>query len=138
MVNIYDADVQASIENIGTKLKDVIHPPEWTKLVKTGSGRERPPLKEDWYYVRAASLLVTIYKRGPIGVNKLRVKYGNRKNRGHKPEKFRRGSGKIIRLILQQLEKAELVANKKTGVHKGRIISPKGKSLVDKGAVIKK
>jgi len=138
MVNIYDEDINASIENIGINLKNLIKSPEWAKFVKTGSGKERPPVREDWYHIRAASVLVTVYKRGPIGVNKLKIKYGSNKNRGHKPGKFVRASGKILRSILQQLEKAELVKYKKEGMHKGRIISAKGKSLVDKSAVIKK
>ena len=138
MANIFDADLQKSIEKLSTSLQSLIKAPEWTKFVKTGTAKERPPAREDWYYVRAAAVLITVFKRGPIGVQKLRVKYGSKKRRGHSPPRFAMASGKIIRSILQQLEKAELVANKKTGVHKGRIISPKGKSLVDKGAVIKK
>ena len=137
-MTIYDGDIQQSIEKIGSTLKEMIKAPEWVNFVKTGSGRERPPHREDWYFVRAASILVTVYKKGPIGVSKLRTKYGNKKNRGHAPERFTRASGKIIRSIFQQLEKLDLVSYKKEGVHKGRIITAKGKSLVDKNAVIKK
>ena len=136
MVSIYDADIQKSIEKLGDSLKSLIKVPEWTKFVKTGSAKERPPVETDWYYKRAASILITIYKRGPVGVSKLRLKYGSKKNRGHNPEKFRRASGKIIRTILQQLDKTGLTQFKKDGVHKGRIITGKGKSLVDKNAVI--
>lgn len=136
MATIYDADIQKSIEKIAAGLKPVIKIPEWAKYVKTSSGKERPPEDPEWYYQRAASMLVKIYKKGPIGVSKLRVKYGTKKNRGHSPERFVRASGKIIRNILQQLDKAEFTSFKKEGVHKGRIITPKGKSLVDKNAVI--
>jgi small subunit ribosomal protein S19e len=65
-----------------------------------------------------------------IGVQKLRIKYGGNKNRGHKPSRFYKSSGKIIRLILQQLEKAEFIKKTDAGVHKGRVIAPKGKSFL--------
>ena len=67
----------------------------------------------------------------PIGTNKLKNLYGGKKNRGHKPERFYKGSGKIIRVILQQLEKAEYVKYIEKGVHKGRMITPKGKKILD-------
>lgn len=135
MVTIFDANVSKSIEKLAESLKSQIKEPEWAKFVKTGAGKERPPSIPDWYFMRAASVLRTVYIRGPIGVQKLRVKYGSKKNRGHNPEKFYKGSGKVLRTILQQLEKAELVKFQKDSVHKGRIVTPKGRSLVDKTAV---
>ena len=135
MAGIYDSKIQESINQIKGSLKDTIQIPEWTKFVKTSHGKQRAPSNNDWYVTRAAAILITIYKRGPIGTNTLRIKYGCKKDRGHRPEKFVRGSGKIIRTILQQLEKAELIKFKKDGIHKGRIITPKGKSLVDKKSV---
>ncbi len=136
MTTIYDADIQKSIEKLSASLKSLIKEPEWTKFVKTSPGKERPPVDPEWYYKRAASVLITIYKRGPIGVSKLRVKYGTKGRRGHNPAKFYRSSGKIIRSVLQQLDKAELTKFKKDGVNKGRIITSKGKSLIDKNAVL--
>ena len=65
-------------------------------------------------------------------MQRLRVRYGAKKNRGHKPERFYKASGKIIRTILQELEKNNLIIFKKEGVHKGRIITPRGKSFMDK------
>lgn len=53
---------------------------------------------------------------------------------GHKPERVYKASGKITRTILQQLEKAELIKFTEKGIHKGRIITPKGKSLLDKAS----
>jgi ribosomal protein S19E (S16A) len=46
----------------------------------------------------------------------------------HKP-----GGGKIIRVALQQLEKAGLAKKEKTG----RVISPQGAALLDKAAAEK-
>ncbi len=130
----FDADIGKTIENLSQNLKTVVKAPEWTKFVKTGPAKDRPPVATDWFYMRAASILRTVYVRGPVGVQTLRVKYGSKKNRGHRPEHFYKASGKILRNILQQLEKAELVKFKKDGVHKGRVITAKGKSFVDKAA----
>ncbi|MFA4886867.1 MAG: 30S ribosomal protein S19e [Candidatus Nanoarchaeia archaeon] len=135
MVTIYDADTQKSIEKIAEALKGHLQEPEWAKFVKTGPAKERPPVALDWYFMRAASILRTVYLKGPIGVEKLRMKYGSKKNRGHSPEKFYKGSGKILRTILQQCEKAGLVEFQKDKVHKGRVVTAKGQSLVDKCAV---
>ncbi len=136
MKDIYNVPQNELIEKIALELKKVpsMKPPAWAEFVKTGAHKERSPSRDDWWHVRAAAILRTIHKLGPIGVSKLRTKYGGKKNRGVKPEKFYSGSGKIIRLILQQLEEAELVKKAEKGVHKGRIISPKGISLLDKVA----
>jgi len=131
-MSIYDKDPMELIVKVSEELKTLIKSPDWAMFVKTGPGKERPPTDTDWYYKRAAAVLRTIYMRGPIGVSRLRVKFGNKKNRGHKPDIFYKASGKIIRTILQQLEKSELIKFQKEGVHKGRIITPKGKSLLEK------
>ncbi len=135
MVSIFDANTEKSLAKYAEELKKLIKSPDWAMFVKTGAGKERPPVSEDWYYMRAASILRAVYIHGPIGVQKLRMKYGNKKNRGHKPEEFVRGAGKIIRTCLQQLEAIGLIVYKKDDVHKGRIITAKGKSFVDKNAV---
>ena len=134
MATIFDVDVNELIKKAASDLKkiDQIKEPIWAKFVKTGAGKERPPIETDWWYARAASVLRKIYLLGPIGVNKLRKKYGGKKNRGHKPEKFYPGSGNIIRKVLQQLEKAEFVKYSEKSVHKGRVITPKGKKFLDK------
>jgi len=60
----------------------------------------------------------------------LRTAYGGRKNRGHAPEHFVKGSGNIIRTALQELERLGLVAK----TEEGRVITPKGQSLLDNTA----
>ncbi|MCW1296511.1 MAG: 30S ribosomal protein S19e [Candidatus Parvarchaeota archaeon] len=139
MTNVFDVKANELIEKVADELKKVeaLKPPEWAKFVKTGHGRQRPPSRDDWWYVRAASILRTLYIYGPIGVSRLRTKYGCRKRRGHKPEKFTRGSGNIIRKILQQLEQAGLVQKSK-GKKAGRELTPKGKSFLDKTASLLK
>lgn len=134
MATIYDASQEKVIKNAAEALKTVIKMPDWAKYVKTGAGRERPPEDKDWWYVRAAAVLRKVYLKGPIGVNKLSTAFGNKKNRGYKPEKFYKGSGKVLRVILQQLEEKGLIEKGERGVHKGRIITSKGKSFLDKSA----
>ncbi len=114
------------------KKSENIKPPVWAGFVKTGSGKERPPMQDDWWYVRAASVLRSVYKLGPIGVSKLRTKYGSKKNKGVKPEKHYKGSGNILRKIFQQLEKEGLVKFAEKGVRKGRIVTKKGYDLLNK------
>lgn len=137
-MTIYDIDPTELIERLAKELKktESINPPKWASFVKTGAHKERPPAREDWWYVRSASVLRKVRLKGPIGVSKLKIIYGGKKNRGYAPERFKKGSGNIIRKILQQLEKAELLKQDSKGVHKGRIITPKGIKLMD--AIAKK
>ncbi len=134
MPTMYDVDPQQLILETAEELKKFpeIKPPAWASFVKTGMHKERPPVKNDWWYIRTASVLRTVYRLGPVGVSKLRTKYGGKKNRGVKKEHFYKGSGNILRKSLQQLEKAGFVKFEEKGVHKGRIITPKGKSFLDK------
>lgn len=112
------------------KIKD-IQMPEWAKYAKTGVHKKYPPHQEDWWYIRAASLLRRIGLDGPVGVSRLRTFYGGRKERGHKPEKFRKAGGNAIRKILQQLERAGLIEQNKQG-KKGRVLTEKGRRFVAK------
>ncbi len=135
-VLVEDVPAQELIEKVAEKLKKIetIKPPEWARFVKTGMHKERPPVRDDWWYVRAAAVLRSVYKLGPIGVSKLRRKYGGLKNRGFASEHFYKGSGSIIRKILQQLEKAGLVKQEEKGVHKGRSLTKQGFELLTKTA----
>jgi len=117
------------------KKQKLVEPTDWSKFVKTGHHKERLPDNDDWWYYRSAAILRSIAKLGPIGTQKLRTKYGGKKQRGHQPSKFFAASGSIIRKILQQLEKAELIKQVEKGYHKGRVLTPKGISLMDKIAV---
>lgn len=136
MATIYDVDPMELINKAAEELKKIneISPPEWAAFVKTGPHNERPPVREDWWYVRAAAILRKIYGFGPVGVNTLRKKYGGRKNRGVRPDGVRKASGNIIRKILQQLETAGLLEKAEKGIHKGRMITGKGKSFLDKAS----
>lgn len=127
-LQIVDVPPEFLIDELSKRLKgmEIIEPPTWSKFVKTGPDRERPPVQEDWWYTRAASILRRIYLKGPIGVERLRKYYGGRKRRGTRPPKKEKTGGKVIRKILQQLEAADFVIK----VRKGRKINSKGKSLL--------
>ncbi len=120
------------IEALASRLKamDEFKMPTWAAFVKTGTSKERPPEKEDWWYIRAASVLRAVYMRGVVGVSRLRSKYGSRKNRGVKPEKYYKSSGKIIRTILQQATKAGFVETSKEK-KAGRKLTRKGKEYLE-------
>ncbi|OYT43288.1 MAG: 30S ribosomal protein S19e [Candidatus Aenigmarchaeota archaeon ex4484_56] len=117
---------------LAEKLKDekIVEIPEWANFVKTSVARERVPQQDDWWYIRAASILRKIYLHGPIGTNRLSKFYGGRKNRGYKPEKYRKGARKLIRVILQQLESKNLI-KKVDKPRKGRQITEEGRKYLN-------
>ncbi|RLG74061.1 MAG: 30S ribosomal protein S19e [Thermoprotei archaeon] len=133
MVSAAQVPADRLIAELARYLKEKVpqvKPPEWAFYAKTGAHKERVPSDPDWWYYRCASILRKLYVRGePVGIESLRVAYGGRKNYGVAPEHFVKGSGSIIRKALQQLEKAGLVVKVP---RKGRTLSPKGRSLLDK------
>ena len=130
MTTVFDVPAELLINTVADEFKDnneKIVAPEWTKLVKTGVHKERKPENIDWWYVRCASILRRVYIDGPVGVRSLRTFYGGKKDRGVNPEKFRKGSGSIVRVALHQLEDAGYVEK----VDAGRIVTPEGRSFLD-------
>ncbi len=142
MVTVFDVDPHELINKLKDELKSLkeVKKPEWAKYVKSGSSRNKPPEQEDFWHIRAASILRQLYVEGrPLGVQRLRVKYGRKEQNSHKPAHQRKAGGKIIRTILQQLENEELIKKDKIKGKKGRVITKEGKSFVDKiAAQIKK
>jgi len=132
---LYDVDAEKYVRTLAEHLKkiDEFEMPEWANFVKTSTARARPPFEREWWHVRAASILRQIYLKGVIGVSKLKTRYGGKKNRGMRPSKFMKGSGKIIRVILQQSDKAGLTEKFKDK-KAGRKLTKKGKELLDKVA----
>ena len=104
--------------------------PEWAIFVKTSSARARPPEKKDWWWIRVSSILRQLYIKNILGVQRLRTRYGGKKNRGMRPERFFKASGKIIRTILQQATKAGIVEEVKEG-KKGRKLTKKGREMME-------
>jgi len=106
--------------------------PEWMAYVKTGIAKTRPPVEDDFWFKRAASIMRQAYVRGIVGVNRLKTRYGSKKNRGMQPEIFKKGGGKIIRVILQQAEAAGLLEKTDEEAKKaGRKLTEKGKELME-------
>ena len=132
MTTLFDVPAELLITKLAEELKansDKIKPLPWALFVKTGVFKERSPTDPDWWYVRCASILRKVAMHSYIGVSRMRGIYGGRKRRGAKPEHVKKGSGSIIRHALQQLEEEELVETVKG---KGRRITPKGRSVVDR------
>ena len=129
MTTVYDVPADRFIRTLAEELKGKpeIVPPDWAAFAKTGVHKEMPPEDPDWWFVRVASIMRRVYIDGPIGVERMRTFYGGKKDRGSKPNKFRKGSGSILRKSLQQLEAAGFIQHDKTG----RRVSPEGASFMD-------
>jgi small subunit ribosomal protein S19e len=129
---VHEIRSQKFIKALAEKLKTIeeFKTPEWAKFVKTGRAKERVPDDDNWWYTRASSILRAVYVQGVVGVSRLRSKYGSRKNRGMRPEKFYKGSGKIIRVILQQAGKAGFVEHIKEKTT-GRRLTKKGLAYLE-------
>lgn len=129
---IFTKDPQAFNVALVAELKSVkeIQAPEWSFFVKSGLSKQRVPESADFWYIRTASILRQLYLNGVVGVERLRTRYGGRKNRGVRPAKFKKASGKMIRLMLQQAEKASLVEKVKDKQF-GRRLTQKGRDFLD-------
>ncbi len=104
--------------------------PEWIDFVKSGQHKQRPVNDPDFWYTRGASILRQISIQGIAGVERLRTRYGGRKDRGMKPPQFRKSGGKIIRTLLQQAESAGLIEKTK-GKKAGRQLTKKGREFLE-------
>ena len=146
MTTYYDIPANMLISALADKLSDSkdIVAPDWSEYVKTGVDRERPPTQENWWTIRAASLLRKVAKQGPIGVTSLAQTYGTVKNNGAGPNTPGVASRHIIRTALQQLEAAglvEMVSTKevdteegKQQLYSGRKLTSAGQKLLDEVA----
>lgn len=132
-MTVYNAPADELINRVANVLREEFktEPPEWAWHVKTGCHKDNIPVDPEWWHIRVASLLRKIYLNSPhgLGVERLRSIYGGAKDNGTRPNKHAKASGNIIRKGLQQLEKLEFVTN--VG-GKGRVISSKGQSFLDK------
>jgi len=89
---VYELDTHEYNKKLAEALKQIpeFKAPEWVEFVKSGPAKERPIDDLNFWYKRAASILRQIYKKEIVGVNRLRTKYGSKKNRGYTPEKFKK------------------------------------------------
>lgn len=119
------------INAVAEKLKGLkeLKAPKEAMFWKTAWSREFPPDDyENFWYIRAASLLRKLYRK-PIGINRLKKVYGGRSPGYVHLKHSSKGSGAIIRRILQQLEKAGFV---RTTDKNGRELTNAGRSILDK------
>jgi len=132
-MSIYDLPAQEFNDSLAEALEKLpeFKMPEWALFVKTGVSKIKPPTDNDWWYHRAASIIRQVSIRGLVGVSRLRVRYGSKQNRGMKPEKFTKSSGKLIRTILQQAETAGFLEKVVDGKKRGRKLTEKGKQFLD-------
>lgn len=136
-MTIYNLSAQEYNLKLAEALKKIseFEAPEWVSFVKSSPSKERPIEDDDFWHKRAASILRQLYGREVVGVGRLRTKYGSKKNRGSKPEKFRKAGGKIIRVILQQCDKVGFteIFKPSPGIKKraGRKLTEKGKKFLE-------
>ncbi|MDE1870769.1 MAG: 30S ribosomal protein S19e [Candidatus Micrarchaeota archaeon] len=128
MANVYDVKSSDVVRLAAERLKGKIVKPSYVDFVKSGPNKERVPDDVDFFYVRSASILRQVYINGPIGVSRLRTRYGSRKEHVVHRRHHIRAGGSIIRDALQGLEKLNYVKNTRSG----RIITPQGRSFMDK------
>ena len=133
---VYELDAQEYNLKLAEALKKIpeFDAPEWVEYVKSSPSKERPIDDPDFWHKRAASILRQVYRKNTVGVNRLRIKYGSKKERGSQPEKFKRAGGKIIRTILQQSEAAgftEMIIVKSRKTRSGRKLTEKGKKFLE-------
>jgi len=136
MTTYHDVPADLLIGELSARLAEMeaISPPEWSSIVKTGTHRERPPSQDNWWFIRSAAILRKVGKLGPIGANHMAQHFGGPKDRGVKPNRAVAGSRNISRTIMQQLFNAGLIESKMNvagNVNHGKVLTPKGQSLLD-------
>lgn len=136
MTTYHDVPADLLIGELSARLSEVdsINPPEWSKIVKTGTHRERPPAQDNWWYIRSAAVLRKVGKLGPIGANHMAQHFGGPKDRGVKPNRAVAGSRNISRTVMQQLTTAGLIQSKMNlsgTVNHGKVLTPAGQKMLD-------
>ena len=128
MTNVYDVKASELVKAAAAQLKDKIKKPGYVNYVKSGANRERAPHDPDFWYVRSASILRQVYLNGPVGVSRLRTRYGSRKEHVVHRRHATAAGGSMIRDAFQALEGISLVKSTKYG----RVITPQGKAFLDR------
>ena len=136
MTTYHDVPADLLIGELSARLSEVdsINPPEWSKIVKTGTHRERPPAQDNWWFIRSAAVLRKVGKLGPIGANHMAQHFGGPKDRGVKPNRAVAGSRNISRTVMQQLTTAGLIQSKMNlsgTVNHGKVLTPAGQKMLD-------
>ena len=127
--NVREVPADAFIAQLSAHIakNKVVEAPKWAELVKTGCLKQMPPNDTNWWYTRAASIARQVYLHPETSVEQLKNRYGTNKNYGVAPKHFCQCSGKVIRVILQQLESAGWIKSGETG----RNMTAKGQKQLD-------
>ncbi len=129
MANVFEVDSARLIDVAAQKLKEKgIAKPTYVDYVKTGPSKERIPEQRDFWYLRCSALLRQVYINGPIGISRLRTRYGSRKGHVVTRHHHMKAGGSIITDALNALEKNGYIKKTKSG----REITASGKSFLDK------
>jgi small subunit ribosomal protein S19e len=129
MSNILEVDSGVLVRKLAEKLKEEgVAKPEYIDYAKTGAGKERVPSDPDFWYTRCASVLRQTYLKGPIGISRLRTRYGVRKKHIVTRHHHFRSGGSLIKDAFDALEKQGYVKKTK----EGRVVTQKGQSFLDK------
>lgn len=128
MATVYDVRASDVIDLAAERLREKVKRPAYVEFVKSGAGRERAPADPNFWYVRSASILRQVYLNGPVGVSRLRTKYGNKREHVVHKKHHVKASGSIIRDAFKELERVGYVKNTKAG----RVITPQGRSFIDR------
>ncbi|MEM0134116.1 MAG: 30S ribosomal protein S19e [Thermoplasmatales archaeon] len=131
MVNFKDIPPEMLIKELSSRLSKEIEEPKWVKEVKTGQHKERGPNDANWYYIRVASVLRKVAVNSPIGIERLASEYGGKIDRGSKAHHAGKGSRKVLRTALQDLERLGYILKNKNG----RSISSAGTKLLNSAAL---
>jgi Ribosomal protein S19E (S16A) len=109
VVSVKDVPADLLIRELAAYLKTnvaQVKPPVWAAYVKTGANKDRPPMDDDWWYVRAASIVRRLYLDGPVGLSRLRTYYGYRAKVGvgGEEQEDQEGRRRRDKKMLHQLE----------------------------------
>ncbi len=131
MVNFKDVPAESLIITLSGELAKTFKEPTWVNDVKTGEHKEKGSTQDNWYYIRMGSILRKIATYGPIGIEKLAAEYGGKVDRGSRRHHAGKGSRKILRYALIELETKGLVKKEK----KGRTITPEGLKILNSASL---
>jgi small subunit ribosomal protein S19e len=103
--------------------------PAYCDHIKTSTARELGPDNVDWFYIRAAAIARRLYVRRGMGVGAFRRVFGTSKRKNMLRSHHADACGGIIRYILKEFEKLELVAKSRDG---GRMMTASGQRVLDR------
>ena len=121
--SVYEMPTDEYNKKLAETLKQIpeFEVPDWAEFVKTGISKERPPVEDDFWFKRAASILRQLYIKGPVGVGRLRIDAIKVALPGVKPNKWNprkeidlTTGGKPINSLISEIEHGRSNSTKQT------------------------